>query len=139
MYGMMCVMYTTGSWLLLATYLELPVSTTHATIGGIVGMAMAYRGPECVVWYREANHFPFIVGITGIVMSWFLSPLFSGMMAATVFGVVRKFVLRSEHSLKRSFWVFPILVCLLVAFKSEQKRKRSVTLYSNIYPHALHV
>ena len=60
MYGNMCVVYTTGIWLLLASYLELPVSTTHSTIGGIVGMAMTYRGADCVVWYEEAEKFPFV-------------------------------------------------------------------------------
>ena len=60
MYGNMCVVYTTGIWLLLASFLELPVSTTHSTIGGIVGMAMTYRGPDCVVWYEEADMFPYL-------------------------------------------------------------------------------
>ncbi|CAN0494017.1 unnamed protein product, partial [Scytosiphon promiscuus] len=60
MYGNMCVVYTTGIWLLLASFLELPVSTTHSTIGGIVGMAMTYRGPGCVVWYEEADLFPYL-------------------------------------------------------------------------------
>ena len=60
MYGNMCVVYTTGIWLLLASYLELPVSTTHSTIGGIVGMAMTYRGPSCVVWHEDTDVFPFL-------------------------------------------------------------------------------
>ena len=33
MYGMLCVIAATGIWLLLASYLELPVSTTHSVIG----------------------------------------------------------------------------------------------------------
>ncbi|CAN0515135.1 unnamed protein product [Ectocarpus sp. 12 AP-2014] len=60
MYGNMCVVYTTGIWLLLASFFELPVSTTHSTIGGIVGMAMTYRGADCVVWYEEADLFPYL-------------------------------------------------------------------------------
>ena len=60
MYGNMCVVYTTGLWLLLASFFELPVSTTHSTIGGIVGMAMTYRGADCVVWYEEADLFPYL-------------------------------------------------------------------------------
>lgn len=34
MYGMLCVIAATGLWLILASYLELPVSTTHSVIGG---------------------------------------------------------------------------------------------------------
>jgi phosphate/sulfate permease len=37
-------------WLLLATYLELPVSTTHSIVGGIIGFALAYGGGSAVNW-----------------------------------------------------------------------------------------
>ena len=68
MYGNMCVVYTTGIWLLLASFFELPVSTTHSTIGGIVGMAMTYRGADCVVWYEEADMFPYLKVRTKIIL-----------------------------------------------------------------------
>ncbi|CAM9951823.1 unnamed protein product [Scytosiphon promiscuus] len=115
MYGNMCVVYTTGIWLLLASFLELPVSTTHSTIGGIVGMAMTYRGADCVVWYEEADMFPYLDGVAAIVASWALSPVFSGIIAVVLYLVVRTFVLRSEHSLSRSLIAFPLLVTATIA------------------------
>merc|ERR1719231_1154983 len=36
-YGMTCVIISVGVWLLLASYLEMPVSTTHSCVGGVVG------------------------------------------------------------------------------------------------------
>lgn len=119
MYGMMCVVYTTGLWLLLASYLELPVSTTHSTVGGIVGMAMAYRGADCIVWYEEADKFPFLKGISAIVASWALSPVFSGIIAVFLFYTVRMFVLRSDKAYDRSYHVFPLLVLATVAVNGE--------------------
>lgn len=119
MYGMMCVVYTTGFWLLLASWLELPVSTTHSTVGGIVGMAMAYRGADCVVWYEESDTFPFLEGISAIVASWVLSPVFSGILAVILFWTVREFVLRSDNAYSRSFWVYPILVMATIAVNGE--------------------
>ena len=120
MYGMMCVVYTTGLWLLLASYLELPVSTTHSTVGGIVGMAIAYGGPDCVTWYEEQDTFPFVNGIAGIVASWILSPFFSGILALAIFLAVRTFVLRSEHAHQRSFWVYPVLVLATISVNGER-------------------
>ncbi|CAN0424093.1 unnamed protein product [Pylaiella littoralis] len=115
MYGNMCVVYTTGIWLLLASFLELPVSTTHSTIGGIVGMAMTYRGPSCVVWYEEADLFPYLKGVSAIVASWALSPVLSGIIAVALFLFVRTFVLRSPNSYKRAIIIFPFLVLATIA------------------------
>eukprot|EP00752_Nemacystus_decipiens_P014274 g12695.t1 len=115
MYGNMCVVYTTGVWLLLASFLELPVSTTHSTIGGIVGMAMTYRGADCVVWYEEADLFPYLKGVSAIVASWVLSPVLSGFIAVALFLFVRTFVLRSENSAKRAIWIFPFLVTATIS------------------------
>ena len=43
MYGMMCVLLTVAMWLLVATQMGLPVSTTHTTVGGVIGMSMVAR------------------------------------------------------------------------------------------------
>ncbi|CAN0004816.1 unnamed protein product, partial [Ectocarpus sp. 13 AM-2016] len=110
MYGNMCVVYTTGIWLLLASFFELPVSTTHSTVGGIVGMAMTYRGADCVVWYEEADLFPYLKGVSAIVASWALSPVFSAVIAVALFLFMRTFVLRSPDAHKRAVNVFPFLV-----------------------------
>ncbi|CAM9108492.1 unnamed protein product [Ectocarpus sp. 6 AP-2014] len=115
MYGMMCVVYTTGMWLLLASYLELPVSTTHSTIGAIIGMTVAYAGSGCVVWYQESDIFPYFKGVAAIAVSWVLSPIFSGVASLLVFLTVRAFVLRSPNAFGRSFWVFPVLVMVTIA------------------------
>lgn len=121
MYGMMCVVYTTGIWLLLASYLELPVSTTHSTVGGIVGMALTYGGKDCIVWHEETTQFPFVKGISGIVTSWVLSPVFSGILAMAIFLGVRTFVLRSEHAHQRAFWVYPVLVLATITVNGEDR------------------
>ena len=53
MIGMLCVLLTVGLWLALATFLELPVSTSHS-----VGQALQFLGvATAVVW---AQVFSFI-------------------------------------------------------------------------------
>lgn len=42
MFGMLCVLAATGLFLILSCYLELPVSSTHSVIGGIIGMLLLY-------------------------------------------------------------------------------------------------
>ena len=77
MYGCMWVMVSVSAWLFLASYWEMPVSTTHSCVGGMIGMTVALAGPNCVIWYKEVDTFPFIGGVGGIVLSWFISPIFS--------------------------------------------------------------
>ncbi|CBJ32177.1 PiT family transporter: phosphate [Ectocarpus siliculosus] len=115
MYGNMCVVYTSGFWLLLASFFELPVSTTHATVGGIVGMAMTYRGADCVVWYEEAEFFPYLKGVSAIVASWALSPVLSAVIAVALYFFMRTFVLRADQSQKKAINIFPCLVTVTIA------------------------
>lgn len=44
MYGCLCVVASVGMWLFLASYLEMPVSTTHSAVGGMVGMTIITKG-----------------------------------------------------------------------------------------------
>jgi len=62
-----------------------------------------------------------------VVLSWITSPLFSGIIAALIFLVVRRFILRSPDAVERGFKFFPLLVfftfmifCFYVTFKNSQ-------------------
>tara|TARA_B110000444_G_scaffold1620_1_gene1473 strand:+ start:1606 stop:3072 length:1467 start_codon:yes stop_codon:yes gene_type:complete len=110
MYGCMWVILSVGMWLFLASYLEMPVSTTHSCVGGMIGMAMVLKGPDCVIWYKAVDTFPYIGGVGGIVMSWVLSPVFSGIIASCVFGITRSLVLRKNFNTNRINWAYPILI-----------------------------
>ena len=110
MYGCMWVILSVGIWLFTASYFEMPVSTTHSCVGGIIGMTMALKGSSCVIWYKSVETFPYIGGVVGIVMSWFLSPIFSGIIAAIVFAITRTFVLRKDFNSLRINLAYPILI-----------------------------
>ena len=53
MYGCMWVCFSVGAWLFLASKYEMPVSTTHSCVGGMIGMTIALKGPQCVIWYED--------------------------------------------------------------------------------------
>ena len=120
MYGCMCVLAAMSVWLVTASYLEMPVSTTHSCVGGMIGMTMVSRGVNCVTWTKETDKFPYIKGVSAIVVSWLLSPIVSGIFASFFFYILRLSVLRSENSFTRSKYAFPILlgstVCINVFF-----------------------
>ena len=110
MYGCMWVIFSVGVWLFLASYFEMPVSTTHSCVGGMIGMAMTLKGSDCVIWYKPVETFPYMGGVSGIILSWFISPIFSGLIAAFIFGCVRHCVLRKSFTSNRLNIVYPILI-----------------------------
>jgi len=109
-YGCMYVIISVAGWLFLASYLEMPVSTTHSCVGGMIGMTIATVGPDCVIWYKETDNFPYIGGVSGIILSWFLSPCFSAIVSSSLFALTRKFVLRSSFNSYRINIYYPLLV-----------------------------
>lgn len=114
MFGMLCAETGAMIWLLLATYLSLPVSTTHSIIGGVLGFAMAFGGAGAVTWYATTKKFPYISGMVPVFVSWFLSPLLAALITLIIFIIIRTLVLRHQNSTKIAYWVLPILVFLTI-------------------------
>ena len=110
MYGCMWVLFSVGAWLFLASYLEMPVSTTHSCVGGMIGMTWILKGYRCVKWYVPLSTFPWIGGVSGIVISWLISPLFSSLVSMMLYFITRKFILRHPFKSKRIYYVYPLLV-----------------------------
>lgn len=110
MHGMMCSLYAVGFWLLLASYFKMPVSTTHSIVGAIVGMTIAVKDSDCVTWYKKKDDFPYVGGVSGIVLSWVVAPILSYGFAMILFLIVRTFVLRASNSYERAFYMYPVLV-----------------------------
>ncbi|KAK9820365.1 hypothetical protein WJX72_009500 [[Myrmecia] bisecta] len=109
MYGMCCALLACGIWLLVATWLELPVSTTHSIVGAIIGMTVVSRGWDAVDWHSSTDTGLRIEGVSSIVLGWVFAPLLSGTLAAIAFLVLRTTVLRAENSTTRSYFVLPPL------------------------------
>ena len=76
MYGCLCVIFAVSIWLVVASALEMPVSTTHSCVGGMIGMTMVARGSECVIWTKKSDDFPYVKGVVAVIISWLLSLLF---------------------------------------------------------------
>lgn len=118
MYGSMWVCFSVATWLFTASYFEMPVSTTHSCIGGMIGMTIAIKGPNCVIWYKELDDFPYIGGVSGMVISWVVSPLLSGIISSITFILTRNLILRKRYEDKYIYYGFPILVGITIVLNT---------------------
>jgi sodium-dependent phosphate transporter len=118
MYGCMWVCFSVATWLFTASYLEMPVSTTHSCIGGMIGMTIAIKGSSCVIWYEEKDNFPYIEGVIGMIISWFVSPVLSGCISSSLYYIIRRFILRKNYESKYIYFAFPLLVGITITLNT---------------------
>jgi sodium-dependent phosphate transporter len=116
MYGMLCALLSAGLWLALATFLELPVSTTHTIVGSIVGMSMVATGADSVVWYKapKGGDNPFPGGVVSIVLSWIVTPMMAAVVAALMFVFTKIVVLNARNPFRMSLILFPLYVFITI-------------------------
>uniref|UniRef100_A0A7S4F6K6 Phosphate transporter n=1 Tax=Chrysotila carterae TaxID=13221 RepID=A0A7S4F6K6_CHRCT len=120
MYGNLCVVASVALWLGLASFLEMPVSTTHSCVGGMIGMTIVAKGKDCVVWTKKTTAEELYIpsGVVGIVLSWIFSPVLSGIFAVLLFLFVRTLVLRTKNAFSRAILFYPVLIWLAVWINS---------------------
>jgi sodium-dependent phosphate transporter len=115
MYGMVCALLACGIWLALATFLELPVSTTHSIVGAIVGMSLVAAGADSIVWYSAPKPgSPFPGGVVSIVLAWFITPLMAAVVAALLFIFTKVVVLKAKDPFRRSLFLYPFYTFITV-------------------------
>lgn len=102
--GMFCSLITGSIMLMGATFLALPVSTTHTIVGSIMGFSIVAKGAESIEW--DVARLIFI--------SWLASPICTGITAFILFGSLKYFVLESEHAFDRAFYTFPIVLTITI-------------------------
>jgi len=80
LYGMLAALAAAATLLVVATFMGLPVSTTHSIVGAIVGFGSVGLGVEAVNWGK----------ISQIVLSWGTSPVIGGALGFGVFTLIRR-------------------------------------------------
>ena len=91
-YVMMSALFAAGAWLLFASRKGLPVSTTHAIIGGIVGSgltlgALLNTAETSAFWLVQWDK------IGKIAISWVLSPILGGVISFGIFWLIKHYIL----------------------------------------------
>lgn len=85
-YGMLASLLAAGTWLLIASILGWPVSTTHSIVGAIIGFAAVGISVDAVDWSS----------VSSIVSSWVVSPVIAGFFAFWIFRSVQHLILDTE-------------------------------------------
>ncbi|CAI5452289.1 unnamed protein product [Caenorhabditis angaria] len=106
--GQVAILGGCASWLMIATALHMPVSTTHSLVGATIGFSVVLRGFEGIRWWAIAK----------IVASWFVSPVLSGTISSVIYLLVDHIVLRNKNPVKRGLFVLPFIYFICLAFNA---------------------
>ncbi|ABO22489.1 inorganic phosphate transporter [Shewanella loihica] len=101
-YGMISALLAAGIWLVVASALGWPVSTTHSIVGAIVGFAAVGVSADSVAWSK----------VLGIVGSWIITPAISGFIAFTIFQSVQKLIFNTDNPLENAKRYVPFYMAL---------------------------
>ncbi|WP_375751414.1 inorganic phosphate transporter [Vibrio sp. HN007] len=121
-FGMMSALLAAGAWLLLASFMGWPVSTTHSIIGAVIGFALISVGSNAVDWNS----------VKGIVGSWIVTPLIAGIIAYWLFISAQKFIFDTDTPLKNAKRYVPVymfLTTLTIALVTIKKGLKHVGLH----------
>jgi PiT family inorganic phosphate transporter len=102
---MMAALLSAALWINLATWFGAPVSTTHSIVGGVLGAGVAAAGAATVNWPTMG----------AIAVSWVISPVLGGMVAAAFLYFLKKAVLFREDKLAAARRWVPVLVGIMAA------------------------
>lgn len=102
-YGMMAALLAAGTWLLIASMMGWPVSTTHSIVGALVGFAAVGISVDAVNWSK----------VSTIVASWVVSPVLAGTISFGLFMSVQKLILNTDKPFQNAkkyvpFYMFAV-------------------------------
>ena len=124
-YGMLASLAAAGTLLIGATRFGLPISTTHAIVGAIVGFGAVGIGFESVNWGKVGQ----------IILSWLTSPILAGVFAFIIFQITRSKILDTKDPIAQVrklgpvffFFVF-FVIGLVTMFKGLKPLKLDLDL-----------
>ncbi|GIU19558.1 inorganic phosphate transporter [Shewanella sp. MBTL60-007] len=132
-YGMISALLAAGIWLIVASALGWPVSTTHSIVGAIVGFAAVGVGSDAVAWGK----------VGGIVGSWVITPAISGFIAFMIFQSVQKLIFNTDNPLENAKRYVPFYMALagfVMSLVTIKKGLKHVGLhFTNVEAYALAV
>jgi PiT family inorganic phosphate transporter len=102
--GAFSALLAAALWVSFATWKSLPVSTTHSIVGAMIGFGIMAGGFTVINWGK----------LGAVVASWVISPIFSLIIAWSMFNIIVKFVLRRRDAFHWALMLSPVFIGLTV-------------------------
>lgn len=106
--GMTCALVSAALWLHIATWLGMPVSTTHSIVGAVAGFGVVAAGWSAVDWAKLAQ----------IAASWLISPVAGLVLSYSLFRLFTWLILGRENPAVAAIRAAPLVVFLVGAVVS---------------------
>lgn len=102
-YGMLSILMASSIWMLLASYLGMPVSITNAIVGSIVGFGAIVLGVHAIHWNMVGK----------IAISWVSSPTLAGIVGYIFFSIISRNILSKRNPLEAAKRCVPIYLFII--------------------------
>eukprot|EP00039_Didymoeca_costata_P012746 m.185219 g.185219 ORF g.185219 m.185219 type:complete len:433 (+) comp15567_c0_seq7:221-1519(+) len=114
--GMLSASLGAGACVATATKFGIPISTSHAVVGAVAGFSFV-ESSQGVIWIGKGAS-----GMLGIVLSWFISPVFAGIVAVFIYLITKKYCLEApkdiafERHKRLASVMMGWITCLVIIF-----------------------
>lgn len=102
--GALSALLAAALWVSFATWKSLPVSTTHAIVGAMVGFGIITGGFSVIKWGK----------LMAVVLSWVISPVFSLLISYVMFKIIVNVILSRSKSYAMALTLSPVFIGLAV-------------------------
>ena len=106
MLGYLSALISSALWLVIVTIFKLPISGTHSIVGSTIGFSLVAHGSQGLKWKVLGK----------IAISWFVSPVLSGIVSLGLFLAIRKFILNAKNPLKIGLLALPLFYGVTLCF-----------------------
>ncbi len=124
--GALSALLAAALWVSFATWKSLPVSTTHAIVGAMIGFGIMAGGLSVINWMK----------LFAVVLSWVISPIFSLAISYFVFKLIIKLVLSRKNAFEVAISLSPLFIgsaCFVVVLSFLFKTPLGKTLALNTW------
>ena len=98
--GALAALLAAALWISFATWRSLPVSTTHAIVGAMIGFGIMAGGFSMINYAK----------LGAVIMSWVISPVFSLVIGFIMFKIIIRVILSRDAAFERSIRYAPYFV-----------------------------